>query len=206
MPEYKDYNDNELLEFIREKNEDAEEILFQKYKPVVDLKAAKYIKLVESNGVEYKDLFQEGMIGLSEAIRDYDETSAVKFYTFASICIERQIVTALTKANRYKNRVLNSSISLDYVAENTTKALSEFLVTDTEENPEEKVLNHEYEQELDEKLKQLLTPNEMQVYELKKAGFTYREMMELLEKDYKAIDNAMQRIKAKIKKVMKKEG
>ena len=90
-------NDYELLYLISENNESAKEIFYDKYKPTVEVKAKKYFRAVKGNGIELNDLIQEGMIGLSNAISDYQEQKNIKFYTFAATCIERNILTYIRR-------------------------------------------------------------------------------------------------------------
>ena len=112
MVSYKDYNDFELLYLTCSENEEAYNILYNKYRPIVEIKSKKCLPFVQGRGLDLNDLVQEGMIGLSEAIRDFKTQKGVKFSTFANMCIERQINSAITKANRLKHRSLNESLSL----------------------------------------------------------------------------------------------
>ena len=89
--EYKDFNDYELLNYIAENNEEANNIIFKKYSTVIDFYAKKYLNLVDGKGMDYNDLYQEGLIALNEAINKYKEQKNIKFASFASICIERKM-------------------------------------------------------------------------------------------------------------------
>ena len=110
---YNDYNDHELLYMICESSEDAMNIMYEKYKSIIELKATKYRTLGIRVGLEYNDLVQEGMVGLIEAIRSYKDNKETKFASFANICIERQILSVLSYARRKKHYYLNDSCSLD---------------------------------------------------------------------------------------------
>ena len=176
---YKDHNDYELLYLVSENNEDAKEIFFDKYKSIVELKAKKLYPYVMNKGYELNDLIQEGMIGLSQAINDYKEQKNVQFSTFASICIERQIMTFVRDVNRQKHKILNDSLSIDSTIDKKGRPLMEIA--------------------FDEKnRKSVLTDKEYEVFELRLQGFYYQEMALLLNTTRKSIDGTISRIKSKI--------
>src|SRR5574344_2269151 len=110
---YKEYNDNELLYLIKDSSEEAHEILYKKYEPIISIKVKKYVNIAKRIGLEYNDLFQEGLIGLSEAIKSYKDNRETSFSSFANICIERKIISSLERFNSKKNSALNESFSLD---------------------------------------------------------------------------------------------
>ena len=122
MLNYDDENDNELLYLIKEENEAAKNLFYEKYTPVVEAKAKKYFTQIQNKGYEMNDLIQEGMIGLANAINDYVPEKDVKFITFANLCIDRQIISFIRDVSRNKHQVLNSSVSLD--AENRVSGRS----------------------------------------------------------------------------------
>jgi RNA polymerase sporulation-specific sigma factor len=198
---YEEYNDFELLYLTCSENEEAYDILYNKYKPLVEIKARKYLKYGKSRGLDLNDLTQEGMIGLSEAIRDFKTQKDVKFSTFANMCIERQINSAITKANRAKHKLLNESLSLDDKASDSDKPLMDFIFDTKDSDPINYVVLLEERQELYGKLKEMLTPLELDVLTLRLKDFDYKEIASKLNKSYKSIDSALQRIKVKLKKL-----
>lgn len=189
-----EYNDYELLDYIQESNEDATEILYDKYKHIIESIAKS--KLNNNIGLEFNDLVQEGMIGFSEAIRDYKNQKDVTFYTFASLCIERQILTAIKKATRDKHKLLNDSISLDYTY-NEDSNLYDNISDDNQPTPEDKIIEMEEEKQLYKIIVDKLSPFEKQVFDLKIKNYSYKEISASLNVDTKKIDNAIQRIKQK---------
>lgn len=195
--EYKDYNDNELISYIAEGNEDANNLLIEKYKPLITKIASKVLPYCRSNGLELSDLVQEGMIGLNHAIERYQEQEGVLFYTYAQVCIKRKMLSVAQSSNRIKNKILNESVSYD---DDETKLIK--VLKDSNPSPEEAVLDVEFEKGLIDKVKLELTDFENQVFDLLVAGFTNQEISDLLDKDKKSIENAIQRIKVKIKKVL----
>ena len=195
---YKDHNDYELLYLVSENNEDAKEIFFDKYKPVVELKAKKLYPYVMNKGYELNDLIQEGMIGLSQAINDYKEQKNVQFSTFASICIERQIMTFVRDVNRQKHKILNDSLSIDSTIAKKGRPLMAIAFAEKNRNPEDSLIELEEEVEMLDKIKSVLTDNDYEVCELRLQGFSYQEMALLLNTTRKSIDGTISRIKSKI--------
>jgi RNA polymerase sporulation-specific sigma factor len=204
MLEYKEYNDFELLYLICEQSEDAYEILCKKYMPIVEIKTNKYLKYAISRGLDYNDLIQEGMIGLSEAIRDFKTQKDVKFSTFASLCVERQINTAIIRANRKKHKLLNESLSLDNATNDTDRSLMDSLFDKKDNDPGEYLIDLETEKETYNKIITMLTPFEKEIFDLKLNNFDYKEIATKLGKSYKSIDSALQRIKKKLRDIMDK--
>ena len=198
--EYKNFNDYELLNYIAEGNEDANNIIIKKYEPLINKIATKMLPFCKNNGLEKSDLIQEGMIGLNHAIERYQEKEDVLFYTYAKKCIERKIISVVISSNRNKNKILNESISYD----DEENLLLNFIKSQTP-SPEEEVLNLELEETFIIKIKSILTDLEEQVFSLLISGFKYKEIAQILDKDEKSIDNAIQRIKAKIRKLLNED-
>lgn len=195
--EYKDFNDYELVYYIHEGNEDANNILIKKYEPLINKVALRMLPYCKSNGLELEDLVQEGMIGLNHAIERYQEQEDTLFYTYAKTCIERKIISVVLSSNRNKNKILNESVSYDDEENLIIKYLQ-----DKTPSPLEEMVNIEIEKNLLKKFKENLTDFEEQVFELHISGFKYREIAKILDKTPKSIDNTIQRIKTKLKKQM----
>ena len=198
---YNDYNDHELLYMICEASEDAMNIMYEKYKSIIELKASKYRTLGKRVGLEYNDLIQEGMVGLSEAIKSYKDNKDTKFASFANVCIERQILSVLSYARRKKHHYLNDSCSLDSSIDENGKTLLDVLFDDTID-PSLKVENDEENDILYSSLYKEMSDFERSVFDLKVFGLEYKEIAQLLDKSYKSVDSALQRIKGKVKKVL----
>ena len=197
--DYKEYNDNELLYYVNEANEEATEIIYKKYEPLINNLARKIINYCKNSGVEINDLVQEGMLGLSKALEQYKDNKDASFYTFAKTCIERKMIIAAIAARRQKHKILNDSLSIESTDEEGNN-ICEYLLSDDKSNPETMLLNIEREKDILNKASHILTDFEIQVFELKINGFNYKEIYEVLDRDVKAIDNALQRIKTKLKK------
>lgn len=198
---YNDINDYEVLSLVAD-NEDATELLFEKYKPLIIGLAKKIYTTMQNTGFDLNDLIQEGMIGFSTAINTYDDSKEATFFTYAKTCIERRLFSLIKSASRYKNLILNESYFVEDLV-NDNKSL-ENLLEDNNSNPENKLIDSENAKELIKNIQKQLTPLESAVFELKISGFTYKEIAEILDKDSKSIDNAISRIKAKVHKFLNK--
>lgn len=201
---YRDLNDNELLSYIAEAHGEAEEMIYLKYEPLIYKTAKRMYTYCKNTGLELNDLVQEGMLGLNQAVNTFKDNKETLFYTYAKTCIERKIITMVVAATRQKHRILNNSLSFEKEFEEGENTKLEGIIKDTKENPEEILINSETEEELIKKIKESLTDFEIQVFELKLNYFNYKEIAEILDKEPKAIDNALQRIRIKAKKIIGK--
>ena len=195
---YKNFNDYELLDYIYSCNEDANEILLYKYRPLIVSIAKKMLKYC-NGGVDLKDLVQEGMLGLNDAINSFRDDKETNFGTYARLCIERRIYSLAKSTRTYKNKILNESISIEDEDDFT---IDRFLM-DNSSNPDSMISENDFQNDIITKLKSQLTDLEKRVLELKKNDFNYKEIADILEKEPKAIDNALQRIKNKLKNIMR---
>lgn len=198
---YQEYNDYQLIDMIAEQNEVAEQIIYEKYRPLVISKANKYFPFVKNKGVEMSDLIQEGLIGLADAIQKYKDNRDAQFKTFANLCVEREIQTYVTKTNRFKHQTLNNALSLSAETKDGETTFMEFL-SDESANPINHILDKDRIELIIKHLNNVLSDIEKQVFDLKTANFSYKEIAILLGKSPKAIDNALQRIKVKFRNIM----
>lgn len=194
---YKDFNDFELLDYIYSHNEDASEIMLYKYRPLIVSIAQKYVK--HNKTLDLNDLVQEGMLALNDAVMSFNDEKDANFGTFAKICIERRISTFVRGINRNKHKILNESISYDIEDEDTT--FDKFLVDNSHE-PLSLVTNQEWAKILIDKINNHLSNNEKEIFNLKLQGYNYNEIALKLNKTPKSIDNALQRIKNKVKSLL----
>ena len=195
---YKDFNDYELLDHIYSCDEDANEIMIYKYRPLTVNLAKKLIKYC-NGGIDLNDLIQEGLVGLNEAINNFREDKETNFGTYAKLCIQRRMYSVVKSTRTYKNKILNESISLE---DEEDTNIDRFLV-DNSNNPSDMLEENAYQEEILKKLNEQLTDLEKQVFELKKNYFNYKEIADILDKEPKVIDNTIQRIKLKLKRIMK---
>ena len=193
---YNILTDEEMVKMAQEGSVTAEEYLIKKYKDLVKKKSSTYFIV----GGDKEDVIQEGMIGIFKAIRGFDEEKEASFKTFAEICINRQIISAIRNSNLQKHQILNESISLssDNDPEGEQKTLEERLPSNKSDDPETLMLMKEIGQYLKEESHEIFSALEQKVWDRMLQGKTYQEIAVELEKTPKAIDNAMQRIKKKI--------
>jgi len=185
----------QILEQAKSGDEEAVGLVIENYKGFVTMNARNYFLL----GAEKDDLIQEGMIGLLKAIRAYDTEKAASFKTFATICVKRQIITAIKKANSNKNKALNTSIGIENENKETNREIDYFrgLSSYQSYNPEELALSKEQINGLKDYLEEKLSPLETTVFKYMVKGYPYKEIAEIMNEKVKAVDNAIQRIKRK---------
>lgn len=190
----KDYDtctDEELIARLRAGEREITDYLIDKYKSLVRTRA-RALYLV---GGDHEDLIQEGMLGLFNAVRDYKPGKEASFATFAGLCIDRQMYSAVASSQRQKHQPLNSFVSLsEPVSEQELRLVDE-------ETPEEIMISRENVIGMHERIKERLSKFEYQVLELYLKGYDYTQIAEKLGKQPKAIDNALQRIRSKVREV-----
>ena len=192
MGKFDNISDEELIARLRDGETIIEDYLMEKYKGLVRQKARAMFLI----GGDTDDLIQEGMIGLFKAVRDFQPGREATFATFARMCIDRQIYSAIQNSNRLKHLPLNSYVSLNQ--EDESSPIWELSV----ENPEEIIIDQETTRDLQQKISDYLSPMENKVLDLYLKGEGYVEIGRILGKSPKSIDNALQRIRAKIREVI----
>ncbi len=206
--QYKDLTDEEIIAKIRNQDSNAVDYLLEKYKNTVRQKARALFII----GGDRDDLIQEGMIGLYKAIRDYDSTKDASFSYFADLCISRQIYDAIKASNRKKNIPLNTYISLNSPVHNNFSenedvlSIIDIIYQDNNTNPEELIIDKERTSMLEYELERRLSNLEKEVVKLFVVGMKYTEIAAVLNKEPKSIDNALQRIRAKLTTLIKELG
>lgn len=194
--EFDDLSDQRIVELAQLGDEQSAEYLLYKYRTLVKSKVRSYFLM----GAEKEDLLQVGMIGLWQAIVDYRCDKEISFLSFARICIERHVITAIKAATRRKQTPLNSSISLEYPSDEHEWEwnLSDIFISDGNIDPEELVLRREDRTRVQYMLKRLLSDFEWKVLTCYQAGKSYKEISEEIKCNTKSVDNALARIKKKV--------
>lgn len=197
---YEDIPDEEIIKLIKLGDKNALNYLLEKYNDIVNMKANKFFII----GAEKEDMVQEGMIGLYKAIKSFDTEKQNSFKTFANLCIERQLITAIKSSNRQKHIPLNSYLSLNtaaYEEDEDTTLFDTFNAHQTED-PLETITKKEYYKDVEEAINESLSDFEKQVLNRYMQGESYIQIAEKLDTPVKSIDNAIQRIRKKaIKKI-----
>ncbi|MCI8326243.1 MAG: RNA polymerase sporulation sigma factor SigH [Lachnospiraceae bacterium] len=196
MNSYENKSDEDLIRMMRDGDKKVVDYLMVKYKNLVRKKA----KALFLTGADNDDLIQEGMIGLFKAVRDYQEEKETTFYHFAELCINRQMYTAMEASLRKKHVPLNTYISLYEESEGDEKVpLAEVLQSLSGSNPEDVLIDRENVEAFRKKIDQQLSDMEKQVLAFTLQGMDYQQIAQIMEKQPKSIDNALQRIKGKLK-------
>ena len=188
--------DEELLARIRGGDNEAERLLFERYKQLVRSRAHSYFLI----GADHEDLVQEGMLGLYKAVCEYDESKAASFKSFAELCVTRQILSAIKNATRKKHTPLNHYVSLNRspVKEDGELTLLDTVRSLSVADPEDVVIGRENFEQMVTYLETVLSPMERKVLSLYLDGFSYPQIAARIEKPLKSVDNAMQRVKHKL--------
>ena len=188
--------DEELIGRIQNNDKNALDFLLGKYKELVYMKSSKYFII----GAERDDIFQEGMIGLYKAIQSFKEDKQNSFKTFANMCIERQLITAIKTSNRQKHMPLNSYLSLNtssYEEDDNEKTLLDVLNNKMAEDPLDTLTKKEYYSNVENAIDKSLSDFEKQVLKKFIKGDSYVKIAKDLEAPVKSVDNAIQRIRKK---------
>ncbi len=203
---YNDISDEDLITLIKSDDKCALEHLINRYKGLVNMKVGRYYII----GAEKEDIEQEGLIGLFKAIKNFQADKQNSFKTFASMCIERQLITAIKSSNRQKHMPLNSYLSLNSSAydneedgNNSNAELLEVLNTNLIEDPLDTITQKEYYKTIETTINNTLSDFEKKVLNQYIQGESYVQIAEKLDTPVKSIDNAIQRIRKKaIKEIL----
>lgn len=188
--EYAKYSDEELIVQLRDGDHAITDYIMEKYKNLVRSKAQSMYIL----GADREDLIQEGMIGLFKAVQSYQPDKDASFRTFAGMCIDRQLYSAIQNSNRQKHMPLNSYISLSEEPEETDELEGSWW-----ENPENIIIDQESTRSLEQEIHRALSSMENRVLEYYLKGYGYIQIAKIMGKTPKSIDNALQRIRGKIR-------
>ena len=196
---YSNLTDEQIVTEIKQGDEYALSYLLEKYKELVNMKVGKYFMV----GAEKEDIMQEGMIGLYKAIKNFDTEKQNSFKTFANLCIERQLITAIKTSNR-QHMPLNSYLSLNMAAydnnEDDSVELMDTFNSNTIEDPLETIMKKEYYEQIHNNIEKSLSKFEKQVLDRFMKGESYNVIAKRLDSPVKSVDNAIQRIRKKSSK------
>lgn len=199
--DFKNRLDEDVAVEAKGGNIEAQEYLISKYEMFVKTKAKSYFLI----GADKEDIYQEGMIGLYKAIRDFNPHKLASFRAFAELCITRQIITAIKTATRQKHIPLNTYISLNkpVYEEESERTLLDILSGIKISDPEELIISKEEIERMEKEISNALTELEMEVLTSYLDGKSYQEIACDLDRHAKSIDNALQRVKRKLEKCLK---
>lgn len=199
---YQDVSDSELISMVHESSTEAKDLLFEKYRYIIDVETKKYLRMAKILGYEYNDLMQDALVGFSDALKNFRDDKEASLSSFITLCVDRKLQSSIIKAGRKKNKIINESLSLEYVYQQYASPLMDLLSDHSENDPLENILKEEKFKELLESIKNTLSDSEYEVYSLMINGLKYDEIATLLDKNLKQVDNTIQRVKNKIKKIL----
>lgn len=192
-----------ITEATKNQNNAAFDCLIERYKDIVSIKANKFFMV----GSEREDILQEGYIGLYKAVKSYNSEKQNSFKTFAGLCIERQLITAVKNSNRQKHIPLNSSLSLNaqaYDEDDNTEVMEILDTRKISEDPLDIITKKEYFSIVEKEINNSLSEFEKKVLNLYKNGESYADIAKKLDSKVKSVDTAIQRIRKKALKIKKK--
>lgn len=197
---YDQMTDEEIVSLSQKGNMYAMEAILNRYKGFVASRARPYFLI----GGNHEDMIQEGMIGLYKAVRDYQPDKQATFRSFAEICITRQMITAIKTATRQKHQPLNSYVSLSRPAfdESSDQTLADVVLGSSCMNPEELIINKESYDACETIIAGALSQMEHEILTLYLQGKSYQQISEQVHKSPKSIDNALQRVKRKLERLL----
>ncbi len=195
-------SDDEILMLIAEGDESAKEVLFEKYKHVIDILMAKYNTVFYHFGIEIEEAKAEALFGFSDSIKSYNTMKSASFETFLTLCVKRKLIKLIRKYNTNKSRFNNELYSLDYVYSSSVMPLVENIKDDDSRDPLLKLSDEETVNGLTDEIRGKLSEFEYEVYLYMLEGFNYSEIAQYMEVAPKKIDNAIQRIRVKIKNIL----
>ena len=202
---YENAKDEELVLMAQNGDDGAQEYLLDKYKSLVRAKSRAYFLI----GADNEDIIQEGMIGLYKAVRDFNEEKNASFRSFAELCVNRQMITAIKAATRQKHQPLNSYVSLNkpVYEEESEQTYMDFLQSSSGAllNPEALLIGQENKNFLEDQMVKNLSSFETRVLVLYLQGRSYFEIAHVLDKPEKSIENALQRVKKKLEKFLEEK-
>lgn len=201
---YVNMDDVALVSSARLGDSAALNCLFDRYNDLLKMKTHNFF----INGAEKEDIVQEARIGLYKAIKSFDlEKQSSSFKTFANLCVERQLITAIKSSNRQKHIPLNSSFSLNTSAydENDDTSVLDILDTHAVEDPLEIITKKEYYELIENRIDENLSDFEKKVLEKYIQGESYIDIATKLDTPVKSVDNAIQRIRKKAIKYLGNE-
>lgn len=195
-------NDSELIMLYREEDENAKNILFYKYKFIIDILIIKYQKVLNKLCIDYQEIYSECTVGFSDGLKHYQEDKNTSLATFITLCIERRLLGIIRKYNQEKYKGLQETYSLDFVYDDKELSLIDMIGDECLNDPLRNMTEKEGFEELINNIKSNLTKKEYDVFVLMTRGLNYQEIAKILNNTPKQIDNTMQRLKNKIRNLL----
>lgn len=192
-------NDNELIMLYHEEDEDAKNMLFIKYKYIIDIIFNKYRRVFSLLNIDSQDIYSECNLAFSDALRRYNPDKDASLKTFITLCIERKVCNIIRRYNQTKYKTIKETYSIDYISDNFEASLMDFLSDNSENDPLKKITDTENYQNLINIIDKVLSKKEKEIYLLRLKGLTNKEIADILGITSKQVENTYYRVKLKIK-------
>jgi len=197
-----EFHDDELLDLVCENSEEARDELYDKYHYIVDIILKKYRGRAYYLDVDPEELQQEALLGFSDALYNYDASKDSSLPTFITICVERRLCNYLRKADTVKTKLMREAVSFDMELGDESKYTLFDTVGNDKENPSNRIEEKEAVKELREKIVDLLSPTEFEIYQLLVNGYSIEDAAEILGKSTKQVYNTLYRLRQKIRDLL----
>lgn len=202
---YNDIDEQEIISLMNEDDENIRNIIYEKYSFLVDVILNKYQNAIKYSKINIQDIRCEALYGFSDGINSFSNEKDTSLKTFLYLCIERRVLNCIRNNMSNKIKILKDSLSLEYSSDNDKLSLSELIGDDNKFNPLNNIVDKETYKEIYLIAKNNLSNFEFTVFNYMINNFSYIEIASLLNKSPKQIDNAMQRIKGKMRILIEKE-
>ena len=198
-----EYSEEEIISLALENNEDARNIIYDKYKYIVEIMLRKYNKASFCLGIDLSELEQEAFYAFSDALNSYRDDKNAKLSTFITLCIDRRLKKIIRKYSGEKAKLLNNTFSLDYDYDEEGSTLKDYISDEQKNDPLLNLTNEENYEELISKIKKSLSDSEYEIFKFIINEFDYITIAELTNRNPKQVDNTIQRIKHKIRDIIR---
>jgi len=196
-----EFSDIELSEMVKENDDDAKDVLYDKYNYIIDIVMAKYKKTFYTLDMDQREVRQDALVAFTKAIIKFNPERDASLPTFISVVVDRKIKNAIRNAESAKNKKNKENYSLDHEYSVWSKPLKE-VIGDLEYDPLTQMESSEGLEELEKNIKKKLSKSEYEVYELLISEMHYTDIAKKLKRAPKQIDNTIQRIRSKIKDLL----
>lgn len=193
-------NDEKLI-ILAKTSDEAKNELYKKYKYIEDILIRKYSNIASTLNIDASELISEASFAFSDAINSYQNDKNAKLSTFISLCIDRRLQKLIKKYNSEKAKALNNAYSLDYDYEEGV-TLKDLISDSSVNDPLNRLAEEQEYNELIDKIKDILSDSEYEVFKLYSNGFDYQTIAMLINKNPKQVDNTIQRLKHKIRDIL----
>lgn len=196
---FNDITDNEAIMLVAEKDEDAKNLLYEKYNYIIDLVLKKYESAIKILQIDRKEIHSEALYGFSDALNCYNPDKDASLPTFITLCIERKVIKIIKKFNTNQIKFDKESYSLDYTYDKFGIALVDMISDNQKNDPLVNLSNEENIKEIIDNINKSLSEFEQEVFKYMLQGLKYNDIAKILDKEPKQIDNTIQRVKNKAK-------